>query len=327
MDFFELEALKQVGVMFDAEKARGEVKLSDNGGDGGSIIGYFPSENLQVLIHNIHTTQIPDFGLDFGSDQKYLRVNICKYGRCEFINGQRSKYLCAGEAAIDRGQTDDSSFVFSGKDYVGIEIVMQPDQTASDFPLLEILRKSLTRLQPSEQQASLFFTDASDYTMHMVDELIRYAIEGSDSDIITIKSAEILHNLGTDLADAKSKLRTFATNTQAEIARDVFETLTNSPEKRVTAATFARRYNISETAVKNYFKNIYGHSFMEFRAKVRMEKAAQLLSDSNLSIADVAQAVGYKSRAKFSDAFRKRYDLTPSEYRLKYRAKHNAKQD
>ena len=46
-----------------------------------------------------------------------------------------------------------------------------------------------------------------------------------------------------------------------------------------------------------------------------MEKAADLLRETELSIAAVAEAVGYDSAGKFSSAFRERYHLLPSEYR------------
>ena len=46
-----------------------------------------------------------------------------------------------------------------------------------------------------------------------------------------------------------------------------------------------------------------------------MEKAAELLRETELSIAAVAEAVGYDSAGKFSSTFRERYHLLPSEYR------------
>ena len=45
------------------------------------------------------------------------------------------------------------------------------------------------------------------------------------------------------------------------------------------------------------------------------ERAAELLRETELSIAAVAEAVGYDSAGKFSSAFRERYHLLPSEYR------------
>jgi len=46
-----------------------------------------------------------------------------------------------------------------------------------------------------------------------------------------------------------------------------------------------------------------------------MEKAQQLLLQSQLTIAGVAQAIGYTSQSRFCDAFKRQYGLTPRSYR------------
>ena len=44
-------------------------------------------------------------------------------------------------------------------------------------------------------------------------------------------------------------------------------------------------------------------------------RAAELLSESNLSIVEIASAVGYNSASQFGVAFKRRYHLTPSQFR------------
>ena len=47
----------------------------------------------------------------------------------------------------------------------------------------------------------------------------------------------------------------------------------------------------------------------------RMERAAELLRDSSLSVLGVAQSVGYGSASQFTAAFRRQYGMTPAKYR------------
>lgn len=63
------------------------------------------------------------------------------------------------------------------------------------------------------------------------------------------------------------------------------------------------------------FKSIYGTSIAAHIREHRMEYAAQLLQNSNLSIADIASKVGYDSQSRFSSAFKKQYKMLPKEYR------------
>ena len=46
-----------------------------------------------------------------------------------------------------------------------------------------------------------------------------------------------------------------------------------------------------------------------------MERAAELLRDSSLSVLGVAQSVGYSSASQFSAVFRRQYGMSPTVYR------------
>ena len=46
-----------------------------------------------------------------------------------------------------------------------------------------------------------------------------------------------------------------------------------------------------------------------------MERAAELLSGTGLTIAEIAARVGYDSQSKFTAAFKSRYGVLPKEYR------------
>ena len=48
-----------------------------------------------------------------------------------------------------------------------------------------------------------------------------------------------------------------------------------------------------------------------------MEKAAALLHESDMSIAEIGRLVGYESQSKFTAAFKESYGCLPKEYRKK----------
>ena len=49
-----------------------------------------------------------------------------------------------------------------------------------------------------------------------------------------------------------------------------------------------------------------------------MERAAELLTETGLTIADIARQVGYDSQSKFTAAFKSQYGLLPKEYRRQF---------
>ncbi|WP_214626323.1 response regulator [Paenibacillus agaridevorans] len=63
------------------------------------------------------------------------------------------------------------------------------------------------------------------------------------------------------------------------------------------------------------FKQKTGGGFKEYVTGLRLERAMELLRDSELKIGEIAEKVGYPDVRHFSQIFRKKAGCTPSEYR------------
>ena len=62
-------------------------------------------------------------------------------------------------------------------------------------------------------------------------------------------------------------------------------------------------------------KTITGMSPSDFLRHVRMQHAEKLLTESSLSLAEVAYAVGFADPKYFSRCFKKETGMTPTDYR------------
>lgn len=76
----------------------------------------------------------------------------------------------------------------------------------------------------------------------------------------------------------------------------------------------------------NYFSNLFcrktGETFPTYLLRLRVKKAAELLEDPSLKIADICYKVGFKSPQQFSRDFKKITGVYPSDFRsFKYNAK------
>jgi two-component system response regulator YesN len=58
-----------------------------------------------------------------------------------------------------------------------------------------------------------------------------------------------------------------------------------------------------------------GFSFVDYLARVRINKAVQMMSDPAVKVYEVAEAVGYQSQHYFSRAFKRVFGRPPAEYR------------
>ena len=87
----------------------------------------------------------------------------------------------------------------------------------------------------------------------------------------------------------------------------------------LTINQLSARFRISPTALKDIFRQTYGRPIHQYLLEKRVQHAAELLHRSPLSIVDIAAAVGYNSASQFGVAFKRRYQLTPSQYRRQAR--------
>jgi AraC-like DNA-binding protein len=80
-----------------------------------------------------------------------------------------------------------------------------------------------------------------------------------------------------------------------------------------TIPEFARIAMMSETKLKNLFKEVYGLSIYEYYQKNRMLRARQLLRSKKYSVKEIGVALGFKNLSNFTIAYKKEFNVLPSE--------------
>lgn len=88
------------------------------------------------------------------------------------------------------------------------------------------------------------------------------------------------------------------------IARALGE-IHRAPERAWTLAGLASHAAMSRTAFVQRFRTLVGQTPVSYLAAWRMQKAAYLLEMGTLSMAQVAERVGYASELAFAKAFRR----------------------
>lgn len=82
-----------------------------------------------------------------------------------------------------------------------------------------------------------------------------------------------------------------------------------------TVAALAAEAGVSRALFAKRFTEIMGEPPLTYLTEWRMERAEELLSDRDLTVAQVARAVGYADAFGFSAAFKRRRGQSPSEFR------------
>ncbi len=102
-------------------------------------------------------------------------------------------------------------------------------------------------------------------------------------------------------------------STDPRIARALAE-IHRAPEHGWTLAQLAGHAAMSRTAFAQQFRTLVGQTPVSYLVTWRMQKAAYLLEMRTVSIAQVAERVGYGSELAFAKAFRRVIGIPPGAY-------------
>ena len=89
-------------------------------------------------------------------------------------------------------------------------------------------------------------------------------------------------------------------------------------EQNLGLAELAQLSNLSPFYFSRLFKESTGVTPYQYISKLRMERAKQLLKNTDLAIAEIALQCGYSSQSSFSTAFLKATKVTPKTYRDRF---------
>lgn len=88
--------------------------------------------------------------------------------------------------------------------------------------------------------------------------------------------------------------------------------------KNITLDSLAEITHINKFYLAHSFTECIGQSPINYLTDRRLEACKELLTSSNLSVAQVASSAGFSSQSYFSQIFRKKTGMTPRQYRNRY---------
>lgn len=97
--------------------------------------------------------------------------------------------------------------------------------------------------------------------------------------------------------------------------RAVIDFMNANLHRGIAMIELAKMVHLSKLYFSRAFKTEIGVPPGQYLTKLRMEKAAQLLATTFLSVKEVMAAVGYDHKSNFGRCFKRHFDVTPSEYR------------
>lgn len=85
--------------------------------------------------------------------------------------------------------------------------------------------------------------------------------------------------------------------------------------KNLSDSSVAAQLGLSNSHFRHLFKQTTGQPFHQYLIAVRLEHARQMLLDQDISVSQVASAVGFQGLSHFSRAFTQRFQVSPTRLR------------
>lgn len=115
-------------------------------------------------------------------------------------------------------------------------------------------------------------------------------------------------------APMQGKERQGATDREGAVAR-VKEYVIENFDKDLSLEKLAKVAHFHPTYLSKVFKEVTDRNLLAYVTDIRMQKAAELLTQTDLQVNDVMRTVGYQKSQHFVRLFKEKYGMSPREYR------------
>ena len=253
------------------------------------------------------------------SHTKTFAINHCEEGRieCKFTSGE---YLYMGPGDMSLGWHISSNYqhenYFPTKLFKGVVLLVDVEKAQ---PILDTL---VTETRIDLTQLANRFCEQSEFGMMMEEtESVRQIfsslykvpdqIKGHYFKLKVIETFLLLSIISTTNHEKRSSYR----KQQVDIVKAVNEYISTQFMKRITIDSLSDQFDIPTSTLKRCFKGVYGTTIHHYLKECRINAAKHLLQESDRSILEIANAVGYENGSKFTSAFKEATGVTPSAYR------------
>ncbi len=126
---------------------------------------------------------------------------------------------------------------------------------------------------------------------------------------------KLIHMLCTEATDNKMLVRTGGSQSSRNAIQDSLLWIDGHLSEKITLEKVSREVYLSPIYFRNLFEKTVGMSPNIYVQKRRVERAKQMLSTTDKSLAEIADHCGFSSQAYFGKVFKSSTGLSPNAYR------------
>jgi AraC-like DNA-binding protein len=306
------------------------------------------AQHLQVPAHNDQLTLPEHLGqgyvrkLQFGAD---FKLTIHRYNLREDLvikrqafgggNDQITLFFYNNEQPLDIAYTNHPQVRFSQRDESAVQLTSNelssticfPAHHAVHYVVVAIkaprLRALLAGSEPHAVLTTLTEVDSSFLFFERLTAeaklVLKHITEVNQHDSLShfytqVKVQELLYLVFRQLVLRDTAPHQPINSADAERLLHVHNQLLTDLSTPPVLRTLAQQAAMSETKLKQLFKQTFGSSVYTYYQQARMKEAAFLLKQGQHSVAEVGYELGFSNLSHFSRLFEKHYGLNPKRY-------------
>jgi two-component system response regulator YesN len=144
-------------------------------------------------------------------------------------------------------------------------------------------------------------------------------LDPSERDTLAFESFETYGQLRDGLLRLAMRMRSSlereAADGHSKLIAKVHRFIEEHLDKPISLQMIAERVHLHPVYVSQMYKSVTGEGLTDYMLRIRMEKSAYLLKNSNLKIYEIGNKFSYQNAPYFIKQFKKVYGMTPQEYR------------
>ncbi len=153
------------------------------------------------------------------------------------------------------------------------------------------------------------------YVIEEAQELKHYFLELLQLEPVRQRRHERAAVLFHEFCEACSRKLARSRRRVDPVAEELRQMLESSREEKFLLQEYAREREVSAAQLIRVFQAAYSCSPVEYRLRLRLDSARRLLRYSDLSLKEIAGQLGFSDQYNFSNFFKRRVGVSPSEFR------------
>ena len=242
-------------------------------------------------------------------------------GHCHQIMGGEKIHMSAGDVCILNLQSEHHVYI-EDKDTILINVLIKPELFEKSF--LGLLSDNnllsnfiVNSLYDERNRCDYLYFPASDSSSSLV-SLVEQLIMEDMTKHICYKSA-IECTLGMIFVEmARIRNRQFDADSAQNLGgHTITEVITYISEHyaNISLTQIAEHFHYHPNYLSSLIKKFCGMSFSSFLMDYKIKNACRMLKNSDQSVSQIAELVGFEDRSYFNRAFKKQTGLSPTAYR------------